>query len=77
MYIRSTSQGKKHISPPPEIIELSLMERFHWTPKQIDEIPLKTLQRLFTVMNQREASEEDAQRQLLKKHAEKHNNNRR
>jgi hypothetical protein len=53
------------------------MERFHWTPKQIDEIPLKTLQRLFTVMNQREASEEDAQRQLLKKHAEKHNNNRR
>ena len=59
------------MTPPPEIIELSLMERFHWTPQEINAIPLKTLQRLFVVMNQREASDEAAKDRALKKSREK------
>jgi hypothetical protein len=59
-YVRSSSKGQQGVTPPPEIIELSLMEKFGWTPEQIDAIPMKRLQRLFVVMNQRDASAEEA-----------------
>jgi len=49
------------MAAPPEIIELSLMEKFGWTPREIDEIPFGKMQRLFTVMEQRESSIENAQ----------------
>jgi len=32
------------------------MEKFNWTPQQIDEIPLGRLQRIFIVMEQRDVS---------------------
>jgi len=47
---------------PIEILELSLMERFNWTPNQIDEIPEHKLRKILTVMNMRhEISEQIAE----------------
>ncbi len=40
-----------------EMIELSLMEEFHWTPKQISEIPYKKIQQIFLIRNQKVAVE--------------------
>lgn len=45
---------------PPELVEIGLMERFNWTPMQIDEIPLGRLQRIFISMEQRDQSKEAA-----------------
>ena len=36
------------------------MEQFHWTPAQIDEIPLGRLQRIFVAMEQRDRSKDSA-----------------
>ena len=37
----------------PEMTELHLMEEYHWTPKQISEIPYKKIQKLFLMKNQK------------------------
>ena len=42
------------------MIEIGLMEQFHWTPMQIDQIPLGRLQRIFVAMEQRDHSKDDA-----------------
>lgn len=33
------------------------MEEYHWTPRQISEIPYKTIQKLFLVRNQKSEAE--------------------
>jgi len=53
----SRAQGNVSAEAPPELVEIGLMERFHWTPNQIDEIPLGRLQRIFVAMEQREQSQ--------------------
>ncbi len=55
-YYMARAQGNMMAEAPPELVELGLMERFHWTPKEINEIPLGKLQRLFVAMEQREQS---------------------
>lgn len=57
----SQAQGNINASAPPEIIEISLMERFNWTPQQIDEIPIGRLQRIFAAMDQQGMSQAAAQ----------------
>jgi len=59
----SQAVGTGAVMAPPEIVELGLMEKFHWTPQEIDQIPVGKLQRLFVVMNQRDVSHEAAQAQ--------------
>lgn len=36
---------------PYEVLELILMEKFGWTPMQIDEIPFKRMKQIMDVMN--------------------------
>ena len=59
-YYLSAVAGTGQVSTPPEIVELSLMEKFNWTPNVIDEIPYKKIQELFLILNQREISSENA-----------------
>ena len=59
-YYMSAIAGTGQVSTPPEIVELSLMEKFNWTPNVIDEMSYKKIQELFLVMNQREISSESA-----------------
>ena len=59
-YYMSAIAGMGQVSTPPEIVELSLMEKFNWTPNAIGEMPYKKIQELFLVMNQREISSESA-----------------
>jgi len=40
-----------------EIIEMYLMEQFHWTPKQIGEISYKQIQKIFLIVNQKNSVE--------------------
>ena len=58
-YYLAEAQGNAHAEAPPELVELGLMERFHWTPMQIDQIPLGKLQRLFITLEQRDRSQSD------------------
>jgi len=51
------AQGNRMASAPRELVDIGLMERFGWTPAQIDEIPLGRLQRIFVAMEQREQSQ--------------------
>lgn len=60
-YYLSSLAGSGQVATPPEIVELSLMEKFNWTPNVIDEIPYKKIQELFLILNQREVSSENAQ----------------
>jgi hypothetical protein len=50
------ANGNNAVETPPELIEIGLMEKFHWTPMEIDQIPFGKLQRLFVTMEQRELS---------------------
>jgi len=59
-YYLSQVAGSGQVQSPPEIVELSLMEKFNWTPSEIDKIPYKKIQELFLVLNQREISSENA-----------------
>ena len=59
-YVKASSKGQRNVSPPQEMVEISLMEKFGWDPETIDRIPMKRLQKIFVVMNQRDASSEDA-----------------
>ena len=36
------------------MVEAMLMEEFHWLPKEIAEIPYKTLQKFFIIRQQRQ-----------------------
>jgi len=72
VYIRSlySDRGNYKVSPPPEIIEISLFDKFGWTPEEVDRIPLKRLQKMFLVMNEKDSSTEVAKEQALKKSRE-------
>jgi hypothetical protein len=68
----SRAQGNKMANAPRELVDIGLMERFGWTPAEIDAVPLGRLQRLFVAMEQREQSqiaarEVEAQRQKQRK----------
>jgi hypothetical protein len=39
---------------PTEVLELLLLEKFPWTPTQLDEIPYKRLKTLLAVINVRD-----------------------
>ena len=67
----SQASGAGTVTAPPEIIEIDLMEKFHWTPQEIGEIPYGKLQRLFAVMNQRENSREAAKEIIAKRESRK------
>jgi len=43
---------------PPEVVEMTLMENFHWTPNQIDEIPYAKIQEYFMILNQKRITQE-------------------
>jgi len=60
-YYLSMIAGSGQVSTPPEIVELSLMEKFNWSPDIIDKIPYKKIQELFLILNQREISMQNAQ----------------
>ena len=57
----SRAQGNMSAEAPPELVEIGLMERFHWTHNQIDDIPLGRLQRIFVAMEQRDQSKGPAE----------------
>ena len=46
--------------PPMEMIEISLFDRFGWSPKDVDEIEYSRLQRIMVTLKQMEMSEEAA-----------------
>ena len=56
----SRAQGNVAAEAPPELVEIGLMERFNWTPMEIDAIPLGRLQRIFVAMEQRDQSKTPA-----------------
>jgi len=55
-YYISRAQGNVQAEAPPILVEIGLMESFHWTPNQIDDIPLGRLQRIFVALEQRDHS---------------------
>jgi hypothetical protein len=65
-YYFSQVMGGKSMAAPREIIELGLMEKFNWTPDQIDKIHFGRMQRLFAAMEQKDVSLHDAE--LTKQH---------
>ena len=52
--------GYGEVAAPRQVIELLLMERFHWTPLEIDAIPRFKFDEMMMVMNQRKATGEEA-----------------
>lgn len=46
-------KGSANTPASRDIIELFLMEEFHWTPKQIAEIPYKNIQKIILIKNQK------------------------
>lgn len=59
------------MAEPPDLVELDLMEEFHWTPMEIDEIPLGRLQRISIARNQREISKLTASEIIAKRNGAK------
>jgi len=53
---RGFKDGVSEVAAPRQIIELLLMEKYHWTPNQIDAIPKFKLDEMMMVMNQRHAT---------------------
>lgn len=51
---------------------MMLMENFHWTPNQIDDIPYARVQEYFMIINQRRITQEQKMEQAEKNrlHAE-------
>jgi len=47
---------------PHEVLELILMEKFGWTPQQIDKIPYLKVKQILDVMNIRAKVQSDHQR---------------
>ena len=66
-YVLSQNSGAKTIAPPNEMVELSLYDRFFWTPDQVDRIGLKRLQTLFVAMGEKENSTAIAREQVSDK----------
>ena len=56
-YYQAVYKGSKSVDAPPEVVELSLMEKFSWTPQQIAEIPYGKIQELFILLNQRDRTQ--------------------
>jgi hypothetical protein len=54
-YVKAQSSGQKY-DPPTDLVEESLYRTYHWTPADVDRVPLKRMQRLFAVVNQRDAT---------------------
>jgi hypothetical protein len=46
-------KGSANTPANRDITELFLMEEFHWTPKQISEIPYKNIQKIILIKNQK------------------------
>ena len=63
----SHAVGTGAVMAPPELVEIGLMERFHWTPEEIDRIPFGRLQKLFIVLQQKDASQKAADEMKRKK----------
>ena len=61
-YYVSQAVGSGAVLAPPELVEVGLMERFHWTPEEIDRIPFGRLQKIFIVLQQKDVSQKDANR---------------
>ena len=59
-YYQSVYGGSGSVEAPPEVVELSLMEKFNWTPQQISEIPYAKIQELFIILNQRDKTQSDS-----------------
>lgn len=51
-------KSSQNYPPPQEVIEISLYDRFHWTPEDVDNIEYKRLQRIMVTLKQMEISEE-------------------
>jgi hypothetical protein len=68
------ANGTNDVAAPPEIVELDLIEKFHWTPMEIDQIPLGKLQRLYIAMEQRESSKQAAAEIIAKRDKKRTNN---
>jgi hypothetical protein len=58
-YVKS-QHGKTIMNhpPPPELIEISLFDRFGWNPDDVDKIDYGRLQRIMVALKQMERSEE-------------------
>lgn len=58
-YVKS-QHGKTIMNhpPPPELIEISLFDRFGWSPEDVDKIDYGRLQRIMVALKQMERSEE-------------------
>jgi hypothetical protein len=54
-YVKAQSSGQKY-DPPTDLVEESLYRTYHWTPADVDRVSLKRMQRLFAVVNQRDAT---------------------
>ncbi len=54
------AHGNSSAVAPKELVDIGLMERFGWTPNEIDEISLGRLQRIFVAMEQQEQSKQAA-----------------
>ena len=63
----SQAIGTGSVLAPPELVEVGLMERFHWTPDQIDKVPFGKLQRIFIVLQQKEISQDAADKMKQEK----------
>ena len=61
-YYMSQNSGGGRVQAPLEVVELSLMEKFSWTPQEIDEIPYKKIQEMFLILNQRDSTEKQTHR---------------
>ena len=59
-YYMSQFSGTGAVDAPLEVIEMSLMEKFNWTPQEIAKIPYKKIQEIFLILNQRDASSKAA-----------------
>lgn len=73
-YYKAQKLGGKSassVAAPKIIIDMMLMEKYHWTPQQIDEIPKTTLDMLMLAINEKFESEAGIEkiRELEKEHA--------
>ena len=53
---RGFKEGLGEVAAPRQVIEMLLMEKYNWTPNEIDAIPRFKLDEMMMVMNQRIAT---------------------
>jgi len=51
--------GKASASATKKIIEVALMEEFHWTYDEIQKTPYKRMQELFVIKSQKQSAMEE------------------